>query len=79
MVYPFEAPDNGAIIDAELPRCGKVNYPHKRDAATARNHRLKGVEFGASGKERKKRHTPDHLREYYCEECEAWHLTHTRK
>lgn len=76
MTFLFEIPDSGTVIDADAHRCHKANYPHKRDAATARNFRLKGMRLCRDGWKHEKRHTPDHLREYYCEECGAWHLTH---
>lgn len=51
-----------------------MSYPSKKAAQTAANWRLK-----ARGRHRtgKKRNRPERLRIYFCEPCEAWHLTHT--
>lgn len=45
--------------------CEKTPYPKKKDAVTALN---------AAMNRRTKR--PKMLRPYYCERCNAWHLTH---
>jgi hypothetical protein len=49
----------------EPASCGKVRYPTKRDALTARNARLR-----SHGHNR-----PDDLRVYHCPDCDGHHLT----
>ena len=56
------------------PTCVKMSYKSKKDAMTAKNWRLK-----ARGRKREKtrrRKRPENLRIYFCEQCEAWHLSH---
>jgi len=48
-------------------RCSKQKYS-KKDALTSANKRVKG-------RQRIRRHRPEYLRAYYCEDCNAWHLT----
>jgi len=56
--------------DGQLSRCfGKVRFPDKRAAATARNARMNS---------RYRRGKPKYLRIYPCPSCGGWHLTHTR-
>lgn len=43
---------------------GKIRYARKRDAATARNARLRHTA-----------HRPDALRVYHCPDCNGHHLT----
>lgn len=80
MNCPFRAA-GGAVTSTGLPWrpcAGKPTYKTKRDAETARNARLRGAVNKEKGWARIKRHVPDHLRVYYCEECGAWHLTRRR-
>ncbi len=47
---------------------GKPGYT-KREAETARNHRLRGRKHHRNTR-------PEYLRTYHCPQCNLWHLTH---
>jgi uncharacterized protein YlaI len=47
--------------------CGKTSYLRKSEAMAARKRAL-----------RRRKNRPDYLRAYYCDDCQAWHLTKQR-
>lgn len=50
--------------------CGKRIYD-KKGAKTAAN-------FRTGGRKRYRHNRPAFLRPYYCDQCNGWHLTHTK-
>ncbi len=56
------------------PTCEKWKYPDKKTVQSAINARMRGEHHGQRSK-RMKRGRPDFLRPYFCNLCQAWHIT----
>lgn len=61
---------------AETTTCQKRAYPDKKAAITAANERTDGHRYQRG--RRHNRNQPKYLRPYFCDACQAWHLTSRR-
>ena len=73
--YRFEPclfPLRGALMCQSATRCNKIKYDTKTEALIVKANCEMKLNFYNSWKRRE-------CREYYCEECQAWHLTSQKK